>query len=123
MLRMRHIAPLISAVLAVIVFVEVTDLVRCPDDAVSRHEIDASPAITSDSAPILLEHTCGGLHDHDGRSQESSTIPHCLCSFAFVSTAALPALGRPTEIRIAYPFSDASATEREVLVPSPVPLA
>lgn len=122
MVRMRHIAPLIAAMLSVVIFVETSDLFPCPDDAVSTRQVDASTATTSDAAPILLDHTCGGLHDHDGRSQESCTIAHCLCNVTFVSTAVLPCLGRPTGIGIAYSFSDASVTEGEVLVPSPVPL-
>lgn len=122
MVRMRHIAPLIAATLAVVILVEMSNLARCPDDAVSTHQIDAVVLIAPNATPFLVDHVFVTLHDHDGRTPENSVAAHCLCNIPFISTVANDCLGRPHAIGSAHAVSNGPVTEGEVLVPSPVPL-
>ena len=129
--RLRHIAPVVAALLAVIVLVETTNLVRCPDDVVTSQTAETgspsdSASLVSDAAPLLEGYVSIGLREHEAPDEpaqgERRVVPTCLCQITFVSTAVLPYLGAPVALPVDHPSSEASTTEGEVFVPSPVPL-
>lgn len=125
--RLRHIAPLIAALLTVIVFAETTDVFGCPDQPIGTSQSDAGTTISlkAADAPLLIERAGVTVHDHDpsgDSSQGKRPVPECLCQITFVSTAVPPALKAPSTLPVSYPIIDVSVAPGEVLVPSPVPL-
>lgn len=125
--RLRHIAPLIAALLTVIVFAETTDVFGCPDQPVRTSQSDAgtTTSIKAAEAPLLIERAGVTVHDHnssDDPSQGKRPVPECLCQITFVSTAVPPALKAPDALSVSYPIIDVTVAPGEVLVPSPVPL-
>lgn len=125
--RLRHIAPLIAALLTVIVFAETTDVFGCPDQPVATSQSDAGMTISlkAADAPLPIERGGAAVHDHDSSddpSQGQRPVPECLCQITFVSTAVPPALRTPNTLQVSYPIIDVSVAPGEALVPSPVPL-
>lgn len=128
--RLRHIAPLIAALLTVIVFAETTDVFGCPDQPVGtsqsdKHDVGTRTSLKAADAPTPM--VDGGLtvHEHDSSddpSQGRRSVPECLCQITFVSTAVPPALRTPNTLPVSYSIIDVSVAPGEALVPSPVPL-
>ena len=125
--QLRHIAPIIAALLTLIVFAETTDVFGCPNQPVKTSRSSAgqtSSAYALDAAP-----TGGGARgtvlDHssaDDSSQGERRVPECLCQITFLSTAAPPAPKARDWHPVSYAIVDISVAPGVVLVPSPVPL-
>ena len=123
MVRLRKIAPWIVALLSVIILVETTDLVGCPDQVRSVFASDTSASILPNAGP---SHLFGADSDSGTSSDETSrdgrAVPDCLCQMTFVSTAVPPSVGAPVEVSIDFAVSFNSSTGVVVLVPGPIPL-
>jgi hypothetical protein len=125
--HLRHIAPLIAALLTVIVFAETTDVFGCPDQPVGTSQSDAGTRtlLKAADAPLSIERGGVTVHDHDSSDNPSKgtrSVPECLCQITFISTAVPPALKAPDALPVSYLITDVSVAPGEALVPSPVPL-
>lgn len=113
--RFRLLAPLLAGLLAVVLLVETTDLVRCADERAG--EITAHGDDSDDHA--------ADSHGHHGPVNDehrSEHLPDCLCHVVFVPTVAPPTLGAPIEVAFAYPLYLSSVTESDLASPGHVPI-
>lgn len=114
---LRRITPFFAAALALVITVEVTDVLRCADEV--RLAMLDQPVEDAHSG----EHDA--VHGHHGpvnESHRSEHLPDCLCHVVFVPTAALPEVGAPTVVAFHYPTYVGEVTEADVPPPGHVPI-
>ncbi len=87
MTRLRHLAPTLAALLALLVVVQTTDLVACADEADATEHLDGSHADPSAQGAHPAP-APGETHDESGHGEES--IADCLCHVVFAPTAVVP---------------------------------
>lgn len=114
---LRRTAPFFAAALALIITVQVTDLVRCADEV--RGTVLSHVDGSGDEDAHAVPHGHHGPSDdgHDGEH-----LPDCLCHVIFVPTASLVEVGSPLEVAFHYPAHVGEPAEGEVPPPGHVPI-
>ena len=105
MTRLRRIVSPLAALLAVLVVVQMTDLVACADEAITVADLDGTHAdqVTLGPHPAPAP---GETHDEHGHDDEFAA--DCLCHIVFAPTAVVPsgdALRVPEPARFGAPVA------------------
>ena len=114
---LRRTVPFFAAALALVITVQVTDLVRCADEVRSEVLSHVDGTGGDDVHAVPLGHHGPSDEGHDGEH-----LPDCLCHVIFVPTASLAEVESPDEVAFRYPALVGQLAEGEVPPPGHVPI-